>query len=351
MSSPDRPEGPISSPHDQVVWPTPVDRRGEGGLSRKRAAGPNWRRTSPGLYVPADTPVTPEQRIVEAAAALPRFGGVTGWGALRWAGGAWFDGMRAGGREPRDVQLACSHRRPLPGVAICEEGLDPLDLMTIDGVVITSPVRSVCFEMRYAASLRAAVRAFDMAAYNDLVSLEEVEAYAASHSGWTGIPQCRAALELCDENSWSPPEVDMRMVWTRDAGCPRPLCNVPIFGLDGRLIGTPDLFDPMAEVVGEYDGALHLAGAQRSRDVRREAAFRDVQLEYVTMLQGDSADLGPLVERIQAAYRRAERLPRGPRRWTLTPPAWWTPTQTVEQRRALTEEQRSRFLAIRRQVS
>jgi len=351
MTSPDRPQGPTRSQHDEVVWPVPVDRHGEGGLSRKRAEGPNWRRTSAGLYVPADTPVTPEQRIVEAAAALPRFGGVTGWGALRWAGGAWFDGMTAGGREPLDVQLACAHRRPQPGIAICEEGLDPDELVMVDGVPITSPVRSVCFQMRYAASVRAAVRAFDMAAYNDLVSLEEVEAYAACHSGWTGIPQCREALPFCDENSWSPPEVDMRMVWTRDAECPRPLCNVPIFGVDGRMIGTPDLFDPVAGVIGEYDGALHLAGAQRSRDLRREAAFRDLQLEYVTMLQGDAADLGPLIKRIRSAYRRAERIPRALRRWTITPPVGWTPTRTVAQRRALTEDQRSRFLAIRRQVS
>ena len=40
--------------------------------------------------------------------------------------------------------------------------------------------------------------------------------------------------------------------------CPRPLCNVPVFDRFGQHIGTPDLLDPVAGVVGEYDGALHL---------------------------------------------------------------------------------------------
>ncbi len=56
----------------------------------------------------------------------------------------------------------------------------------------------------------------------------------------------------------------MRMIWVVDAGLPRPLCNMPIFDRHGRHIGTPDLLDPVAGVVGEYDGALHLAGEQRA---------------------------------------------------------------------------------------
>ena len=55
----------------------------------------------------------------------------------------------------------------------------------------------------------------------------------------------------------------MRLVWELDAGHPRPLCNVPLFDRHGRHLATPDLVDPGAGVVGEYDGAVHLTGAQR----------------------------------------------------------------------------------------
>ena len=215
------------------VWPVRVDPSGRRGPTRNQSTGPHWRRTGPGLYVPTAIPRTVGQRIVEAAAVLPAYGAVTGWAALRWCGGAWFEGLRSDATTPLDVQLACDHRRPVPGITICEEGLDPSELTCVDGVRVTTPVRSVCFLMRYAYDLTAAVRALDMAAYNDLVSIAEVSDYAAHHNAWTGIPQCREALPHCDENAWSPCEVDMRLIWEREAELPRPLTNVAIFDLHG----------------------------------------------------------------------------------------------------------------------
>jgi hypothetical protein len=337
-----------ASAHAAVVWPVRVDREGKGGLTKKRARGPRWRRTGPGLYVPAELELTVEQRIVEAAALLPAFGAVTGWAALRWWGGAWFTG-RAADLSPIDIELCCDYRRPQPGILVCEEGMDPSEMAVLDAVRVTDPVRSVCYSMRYAPSVRAAVRAFDMAAYNDLVSLAEVAAYAECHSGWTGIPQCREALPLCDENAWSPKEVDLRLDWQIEANRPRPLTNAPVFDLNGRHLGTPDLIDPVAGVYGEYDGTLHLAGAQRARDVQREAVFRAAGLEGVTALAGDRTDT--LVDRIQAAYGRAQALPVERRKWTTDPPAWWTETRTVDQRRALTDAERQRLLALRLHVA
>ncbi|WP_147384791.1 hypothetical protein [Nocardioides cavernaquae] len=304
--------------------------------------------------MPADVEVTPEQRIAEARPLLPRpFAAVTGWAALRWLGSAWLDGSGRRPDEELDVQLVTGglHARPQQGFAISEERLSWTDLIDVDGLRITRPVRSVCFLMRYAAGVREAVRALDLAAYNDLVSIAEVRKYADGLGGWTGMPQLRAALELADENAWSPREVDLRLIWELDAGLPRPLCNVPIFDLRGNLIGAPDVLDLEAGVVGEYDGALHLEGAQRTRDVRREALFRGHGLEYVTMLSSDLPDPSGVVGRILAAHRRASRHDKGERTWTVQPPAWWTPTLTVDQRRALTTSQRERFLSIRRRAA
>ena len=58
----------------------------------------------------------------------------------------------------------------------------------------------------------------------------------------------------------------MRLVWVMDAGLPTPLCNEPVFSLDGQLLGYPDLFDPEAGSVGEYDGADHKDG-KRHREM------------------------------------------------------------------------------------
>lgn len=340
-----------------VVAPVRVDPTGAVGPTRDAARGPGWRRTSRGLYVPADVDsARVEQRIVEAAAVLPDdWGGVTGWAALGWAalGGAdstWFDGSPWGGGHPRAVTLAVGGNRairPQEGMATSEERLCPHELVVVDGVRMTLPDRSVGFEMRYAADVRQAVISLDMACFNDAVSIAEVAAHAATLSGWTGIPRCREALGLADENSWSPREVGMRLHWQLDAGLPRPRCNIPVFDQSGRFLGTPDLLDPVAGVVGEYDGALHLEGAQRSRDLTREHLFRSHGLEYVTMLAGDVADPTAFIARLNAAYDRAADIPPGRRVWTIERPPRWVDTTTVASRRALDGDQRGRLLRHR----
>ena len=326
-----------------LAWPCRADPTGLTGPTRAQVRGSSWRRAGWGLYVPSDAPVSIEQRIVEAAARLPSYGGVTGWAALRWMGGVWFDGRTDAGRTQRPVDLvtADSSIRSQPGVKVSEERLNPGQLTTYAGLVVTIPARSLFFEMRHARGRRAAVTAADMAAYSDLVSRREAEAVAHANPGWDGIGQMRDALADMDENAWSPAEVAMRSVWCDLAGLPRPLCNRPVFDLGGRHIGTPDLFDATVGVVGEYDSALHLEGAQRARDVRRESLFRAAGLEYVTMLAADLSRPEAFVTRLRQAYARAARQPVSDRLWTVEVPPWWVPTFTVEQRRALDDRQRS----------
>jgi hypothetical protein len=291
-----------------------------------------------------------EQRIAEAASILPPRGAVTGWASLRWQGGAWFSGEGREGPLPVPLAMMVHARRPRAGVLLSEERLSPSDVLVVDGVAVTSAVRSTCFEMRYASSLRDAVRVLDMSAYNDLVSLDEAAAYALDHPGWTGIPQCREAIGLSAENSWSPTETDTRVTWQVDANLPRPLCNVPLFDLHGRHLGTPDLIEPRSGVVCEYDGSLHLAGAQRLRDVRRDETYRAVGLEVVVVLGDDLANRDRLATRMRSAVAAASRRPVDARRWTLQRPAWWRDTDTVEQRRALSDEDRRRWLRYRLQA-
>lgn len=342
----------IDRPH--LVAPVRVDPSGNHGPTRGQARGAGWRLTSHGYYVPSYVDGNRvEQRIVEAAAVLsPGNGAVTGWAALAWLGARWFSGVTVAG-ERLPVDLAVWRKiRAQPGIAICEEGINPAEVILVDGLPITIPVRSVCFAMRYAPSVRDAVRTLDMAAYDDLVSIEELRLYAGTRprtglSSWTGIPLCREATELGDENCWSPQEVTMGMIWMIDAGLGKPRFNVPIFDRSGQHICTPDLLDEESGVVGEYNGELHLQGAQRARDVRREEAYREFGLESFTMLAGDSADRAGMAARMRAARSRAKWLPPHERLWTSQPPAWWTPTETVEQRRALSVSQRERFLRYR----
>lgn len=342
-------EDPLGAARASAVRPVPLDPAGRHGPTRGEARGSAWRRTSHGFYVPAQVdPSPPEQRIVEAAAVLPEIGGVTGWAGLRWLGGRWFDGRTSQG-EPVPVDLATCYEdvRSQAGFQVCQERLPPAELVEHDGVRVTLPVRSLFHVMRYAADVRRAVIAADMAAYSDLVSADEAWAYAMSHPGWTGVPQARQAALLIDENSWSPQETVLRLAWVLDARLPPPVTNRPIFDLAGNLIGTADLLDPVSGLVGEYDGPTHLSRDQRSRDVGRLDRFRDHGLEPVVVLAPDMVDRSLVARRLHAGLERATRIPSARRTWTVVPPTWWRPTHTVTLRRALAAEDRRRLLAHR----
>ena len=226
-------------PH--LTVPVHRDSRGLTGPTPAETRGPHWRRTSHDNYVPADVQQTAEQRILEAAAVLPPHGAVTGWAGLHWMGARrWFSGLAADGAPlPVCIAIGGENVRPQPGIAVSEERLDPRDVIVVDGVRLTTAVRSTCFEMRYAVDERRAGQLLSMAAYDDLVSLDEMADYAWQHNGWTGVPQCREGTGLADENCWSPPEFEMAMIWQLDAGLPRALLNRPVFDRPATTSALP----------------------------------------------------------------------------------------------------------------
>ncbi|MCW2816617.1 MAG: hypothetical protein JWN84_4072 [Nocardioides sp.] len=327
----------------------PVRAGRDGGPSRKQARGPRWRRTSHGFYVPSSVSSDDvDQRIVEASVLVPPRHAVTGWAALRWQGGRWFGGLSPSGRRlPITICVGTHDIRRQPGIEVSGEGPSSALVRLVDGVPVMDARAAVSFEMRYAASVRLALVELEKAVDDDLVSIAEMEEFLATQNGWTGIPRARDAMPWAQENSWSPQEVHLRWVWEVEAGLPRPRCNAPVFLLSGTHVATPDLLDPETGVFGEYDGEVHLDRETRDRDLRREAALRDLGLEGAVMTAADRIDPSRFVTRLRSAYARARRRPAAGRGWTVEPPAWWTPTETVAQRRALTVEQRRRFLRHR----
>lgn len=336
----------LGSVRQGLVRPVRLDPRGETGPTRGQARGRSWRRTSHGFYVPAGVDSSAvDQRILEAAVVAGDHGAVTGWAALRWLGARWFTGIdRSGAPLPVPILRSTFNCSTQPGIAPSGEGCAPEVIEIVDGVPVTNAAWSVSFAMRYAATRRSAVILLEMAAYSDLVSVAEATAQLAQQSSWTGVPQGRWAAGRAGENSWSPQESEFKQDWEVEGGFPRPLQNCPIFDLRGNHIGTPDLLDPTAGVIGEYDGELHLRKEQRVKDINREARFREHLLETVVRTAGDQT--GDFLHRLAAAYRRAEHL-QAPRTWTITPPPWWISTRTVAERRALTPEQRARLLRYR----
>jgi hypothetical protein len=296
--------------------------------------GKKWRRCGPGLYVPAaaDNRVV-EQRLVEQAGRLGAHGAVTGWAALRWYGATFFDGADDGGRRRLPVPLVVgTDLRPDPRVALSFEQLAPTERVVVDGLPCTTVQRALFDEMRRTGGLWHAVRCMDMAAAAGLISVALMSEYVVQRCAWTGVPLVRRALLHATDDSRSPQESTMRLVWTLIADLPQPICNQPVFSRDGGFIGMPDLLDPVAGLVGEYDGEDHLRHDRRRYDTSREERFRDHGLEYFRVVRGEFDDLDRVARRMRRVRARAAFVRADRRRWTLEAPAGYPVAEPLDVR-------------------
>ena len=138
----------------------------------------------------------------------------------------------------------------------------------------------------------------------------------------------------------------MRLVWVLDAALPMPLVNRHVWDDQGGLLGKADIFDPVAGVFGEYDGATHRAAGRHTSDVRREDKVRRAGLEYFKVTGIDLHDRAMVADRMATTRARAPYLLGKPGSWTLDPPAGWWSTDTAEDRLARRDAFRSRGFAI-----
>ena len=190
--------------------------------------------------------------------------------------------------------------------------------------LLCRPAHWAAFDaMRLADSLESAVITLDMAVAAELTTIPEIRAILRGKPSWRGVPgvpQARHALDLAVENSASPPESRLRLVWRLDARLPPPLVNAAVHDRAGRLLGFPDLLDVEAGLVVEYDGEDHRSAQRHSDDVDREAGFRAVGLEVTRVTSRDQRDRPRLVRRLVAARARARFEPPGQRQWYVGRP-------------------------------
>ena len=265
---------------------------------------------------------------------LPPDGAVTGWAALRLLRGNFFDGLLPDGVTRMPVPLCIGpdvHRKEQDGVRYLRDRLEPDEVTTIHGIRVVRANRATFDAIRLAPNVREGTVAIDMAAAAEITSVRRVQAYTDLQAGTKGVRQVRAALELADEDSRSPNETRMRWMWRIDAGLPRPLANQPVWDRRGRLLGYADLLDPVAGVVGEFDGADHRGAVRHTADLSREGRFRDCLLEFFRVTGLDLAQRQLVVRRMLSARSRAKWLPEAERPWTITPPPGWKPEPSLDQ--------------------
>lgn len=310
---------PRTPPVSGLVLPVRVDPEGRCGPTRGARIGPDWRRTTPGFFVPShvDDDLV-EQRILEQSMRMGPKAVITGWASLRLHGGGFFDGLAPDGQTRLPVPIAANGERMRrhEEIYLVRDTVPPDEVVVVHGIRCATVHRALHDEMRRRGLGREATVAADMVFAAELTSLRRMTKYTFSRRWFRDIRGVSNSLTWSDEGSLSPPECRFRMIWEHDARWGRPLCNRAVFDLDGLFLGIPDLLDPRRGVVGEYAGAHHRDRERHRSDVRREDLFRRAGLEYVETVGADLRDRPLVVERMRAAESRAGLLPQ---RWCLGP--------------------------------
>ncbi|MEJ7707750.1 MAG: DUF559 domain-containing protein [Nocardioidaceae bacterium] len=158
------------------------------------------------------------------------------------------------------------------GVAGARVGLLPTEVMELNGLLVTTPIRTA-IDLGRTLSRREALAALDrflnLGLFNQTALRNELRKFA----GYRGIIQLRELAELADGRSESSGESWTRLVII-DAGLPpaQPQYSVAQYG---REIYRLDLAYPRLKVCIEYDGVqFHDSDADRTRDTARRDWLR-----------------------------------------------------------------------------
>ena len=276
--------------------------------------GRGWRSVSRGWHLPAAVPRTPEQRACEVVVRLPPGALVTGWASLRLSGANYFEGLASNRETPLPVPVLPPHSVRIrgPGVRVARTRLLLPEAVILYGVPCVPADLALLHEISRAATPREAGIMVDMALAAGVVDLDRLRAEA----GRRRLPAAAAyGLERACAECRSPRESDMLQVWEGVAGLPRPLMNREVRDLSGRLLAVVDLLDVEAGGCGEFNGASHRSAARQSRDEKRNAALREVDLETFTVVGSDSDRVQ--VDRMNAARSRAAWARPTDRRWLV----------------------------------
>ncbi len=203
------------------------------------------------------------------------------------------------------VDISVAPGKPIErvGVRCHRRALDPRDIRELDGMAMTSPVRTI-LDLASQLPLIDLVVVMDAALRKRSCTLEQLVARAQDR-GVRGIVRFRRALSLCDARSESPMETLMRLLIVL-SGLPAPTPQFKVYDTYGAFVARTDLRAPGVRAAFEYDGAGHDEPVVHARDVKR---WRDLRSAGYEVFPYTAGDLFGSPQQIVVDYQRALGLP------------------------------------------
>lgn len=150
-----------------------------------------------------------------------------------------------------------------------ERGFRPEDLVEIEGLLVTTPLRTA-WDLGRLAHRDMAIGALDaLLRLGDFSDGELVDG-VARFRGMRGVVQLRGLAPLASPLAESGAESVLRLRWVDLSSLPPPVPQVPILDDTGREIYYLDLGVPELRFACEYDGVeYHSTEADREKDRKR----------------------------------------------------------------------------------
>ena len=264
-----------------------------------------------GVYLRSDIALTTELKLAAAALVVNK----TSVACDRTAAWIWdvdvYDYRELDDVPPLETCVVRgSHRSERQGLLSGERDLLPCDWVEIDGVRVTTPVRTA-LDLGCVLPRRAALAAMDALMRAHGFTRRDMATLMARYHRRRGVVQLRALVPLVDPRAESQPES-----WTRlelvDNGLPAPELQWWVV-VDGVPTYRLDLAYPHARIAIEYNGEeFHTSPEDRERDrIRREWLIA----HGWTVIVVDRSDFTSTTERfwvgeVAAALHTAQQPPR-----------------------------------------
>jgi hypothetical protein len=276
-----------------IDWPFRADEALETGALTFRELRRFHEGIYPGVWAPRGVDVTAVHR-AEAARLWSRRRGVTaGLSASAMLGAKWI--------EPTlPAELVHTNRRPPPLITVYSDGLYPGETQSIDGIAVTTPVRTA-FDIGRRLGLDPGVQRIDALMNATHLKVAEIEAVIARHPGVRGLVQLRQTLDLVDGGAESPYESLTRLLLIK-AGFPRPQTQITVIDKHGN-VWRIDMGWPEYLVGVDFEGAHHWTDPkQRTKDVVRYAVLPELGWIDVRLTSGIlHNNPQPFLDRVGAA--------------------------------------------------
>lgn len=232
------------------------------------------------VYVPREHRLRLRDRVVGVALGSPG-AVIAGLAASAMHGAKWVD-------DTVPVELIATARCQR-GLIVRRETLHEDEIMTIAGIRVTTPARTI-FDLGRHLSRDRAIERMDALMNICSVDLEDVALIAKRHAGARGLRRLRVALPLADAGAESLPETRLRMLFV-DAGLPRPTTQFVILDESGRYVRRIDMCWEEFKVGAEYDGEQHLTSRhQYVLDVRVNRVLQRLGWHVIHVIKEDRGE-------------------------------------------------------------